>query len=92
MLPRAHHQFCLAEAGQAAVFNEELITLEVVSRGLIDTTQFSELGTVLRVFSQGFLTRKSLKSLLISLEQQSWSHTKFGAVEIFILLSPIPTI
>ena len=32
-----------AEAGQAAGFNVKLITVEVVSRGLIDTTEFSEL-------------------------------------------------
>ena len=49
MLPRAHRQFCLAEACQAAGFNVKLITVEVGSRGLIDTTQFSELGTVLEV-------------------------------------------
>ena len=47
MLPRAHRQFCLAEACQATGFNVKLITVEVGSRGLIDTTQFSGLGTVL---------------------------------------------
>ena len=39
----AHRQFCLSEAGQAAGFNVKLITVEVGSRGLIDTTEFSEL-------------------------------------------------
>ena len=49
MLPRAHHQFCVAEADQAAGFNVKLITVEVGSRDLIDTTQFFELGAVLGV-------------------------------------------
>ena len=53
MLPRAHCQFCLSEAGQAGVFNVELITVEVGSRGLIDTTQFSEPGAVLGVSHKG---------------------------------------
>ena len=75
MLPRAHCQYCLSEAGQAGVFNVELITVEVGSRGLIDTTELFELGTVLR-----FLTREPLSCLLASLEHQSWSHTKYSAV------------
>ena len=49
MLPRAHHQFCFSEAGQVARFNVKHFTVEVGCRGLIDTTQFSELGTVLEV-------------------------------------------
>ena len=53
MLPRAYHQFCLAEAGQVARFNVKLITVEVGSRGLINTTQFSELGAVLGVSHRG---------------------------------------
>ena len=61
--------------------------MEVGSRGLIDTTDLFELGTVLR-----FLTREPLSCLLASLEHQSWSHTKYSAVETFILLSPIPTL
>ena len=35
------------------MFNVELITVEVGSRGLIDTTQFFELGTVLGVSHKG---------------------------------------
>ena len=53
MLPRAHCQYCLSEAGQAGVFNVELITVEVGSRGLIDTTELFELGTVLGVSHKG---------------------------------------
>ena len=53
MLPRAHCQFCLSEAGQAGGFNVELIAVEVGSRGLIDTTQLFELGTVLGVSHKG---------------------------------------
>ena len=53
MLPRGHHQFCLAEADQAAEFNVKLITLEVGSRGLINTTRFSEFGAVLGVSHKG---------------------------------------
>ena len=53
MLPRAHHQFCLAEAGQAGVFSVELIAVEVGFRGLIGTTQFSELGALLGVSHKG---------------------------------------
>ena len=45
-----HHHFYLSEAGQVAEFNVKLITVEVGSRGLIDTTQFSELGTVLGIY------------------------------------------
>ena len=37
------------EAGQAAGFNVELLTVEVGSRDLVDTTQLSELGTELGV-------------------------------------------
>ena len=53
MLPRAHHQFCIAEAGQVVRFNVELITVEVGCRVLIDTTQFSELGAVLELSQKG---------------------------------------
>ena len=87
MLPRAHCQFCLSEAGQAGGFNVELIAVEVGSSGWIDTTQLFELGTVLGVSHKG-----TSLCLLASLEHQSWSHTKYSAVETFIILSPIPTI
>ena len=53
MLPRAHRQICLTEAGQAAGFNIKLITVEVGCRGLIDTTQFSEPGAVLGISHKG---------------------------------------
>ena len=71
MLPRAHCQFCLSEAGQAGVFNVELIAVAVGCRGLIDTTQFFELGTVLGV------SHKGIFQLFTSIiRTQSWSHTK----------------
>ena len=87
MLPRPHRQFCLSEAGQAAGFNAKLITVEVVSRGLIDTTQFSIFCEVTHTTHIHIYTHKcSLTDSLIHTNSLSLSpslsdHPDIGGVE-----------
>ena len=90
MLPRAHCQFCLSEAGQAGVFNVELITVEVGSRGLVDTTQFFELGAVLGVSHKGIsqLFTNIIRTTLL----ESYKIWCYRNIHTYLLLSPMHAI
>ena len=59
------------EAGQAAGFNVELLTVEVGSRGLVDSTQLSELGAELGVSNKEIsqlCTNIARKTLLLFIQ------------------------
>ena len=76
----------LVKAGQAAGFNVELLTVEVGSRGLVDSTQLSELGAELGASNREI--SQLCTNIIRKITLESYKIWYCGIV----ILSPVPIV